>query len=289
MLHETVEVLPSHTALGRNKATEPTSYNARDHHCRGRFMQELLDILEPADYQFLIEVIERDLNLAENGRLASLLSVYEENRDPSARERLDRQLEREIGYLGSADLAYIVRFATGQQPGVPFREIVRDVARTLKVQPPQLGTDREQVEAVVEQYVTRQFERMSPEEQQRMLEELGVQREKAAAFLKRSAGVFAVPALIEAFGIVVVNGLIKNVIFGTIAKIIGSQLSARLFKFIAGRFPWWVRWIGPAAWTVSISWTVLDVQGPAYRKTVPIVLYLGLCSLRGREVPARVA
>lgn len=250
-------------------------------------MQELFDLLEPADYLFVIEVIERDVNLAPDRRLRTLLAAYEEDGDPAVRERLNRQLEREIGYLGSADLAYLVRYATGQEPGVPFREVVRDVARVIKVSPPRLGTDREQVEAVVEQYVTRQFERMSRDEQQQMLEELGVQREKAAAFLKRSAGVFAVPALIEAFGIVVVNGLIKTVIFGTIAKIIGSQLSARLFQFIAGRFPWWVRWIGPAAWTVSIGWTVLDVQGPAYRKTIPIVLYLGLCSLRGREMPVR--
>ena len=119
-----------------------------------------------------------------------------------------------------------------------------------------------------------------------MLESLGVEQERAASFIKKSAGVFALPMLVEAFGSLVVNGLIKNIIFGLIGKIIGHQLAMRLFNFIVGRFPWWVSWIGPVAWTVSIGWTAFDVQGPAYRKTIPIVLYLGLCSMRG-EVPAK--
>ncbi len=79
-----------------------------------------------------------------------------------------------------------------------------------------------------------------------------------------------------------VEGIIKNVIFGTITRLLGRQLSARLFEMVAARFPWWVRWVGPASWAVSIGWTVLDLQGPAMRKTIPMVLYLGLCSIRQR-------
>lgn len=246
-------------------------------------MKDLFEPLELPDYHFLTGLIESNLNLTDDQRLRSLLADYEEAGSPEIRAELDRQLEREIRYLGSSDGAYLVRYLMGQEPGVPFQELVRDVARALKVDPPRAGTEREQVESVAEQYVTQQFARMPRDEQQKMLEDLGVQRDKAAAFLKRSAGVFAVPALVEAFGIIVVEGLIKNVIFGTIAKLVGRQLSARLFQFVAGRFPWWLRWIGPAAWTVSIGWTVLDLQGPALRKTIPIVLYLGLCSMRERS------
>ena len=83
--------------------------------------------------------------------------------------------------------------------------------------------------------------------------------------------------------IVIVQGLIKTIIFSTIARIIGSQLAAKLFTFLVGRMPWWVSWVGPAAWTLSIGWTAFDLQGPATRKTIPVVLYLGLCSLRERH------
>jgi hypothetical protein len=243
-------------------------------------MQDVFQPLELADYYFLAGLIESNVNLTNDQRLRSLLADYEEVGSPEVRAALDRQLEREIRYLGSAEIAYLARYVMGQEPGVSFHEVVRDAARALSVQPPHPGSAREQVESVVEQYVTQQFAGMPREAQQQMLEDLGVQQDKAAAFLKRSAGVFAVPALVEAFGIFVVDGLIKNVIFGAIGKLIGRHLSMQLFQFIAGRFPWWVRWIGPAAWTASIGWTVLDLQGPALRKTAPVVLYLGLCSMR---------
>ena len=57
---------------------------------------------------------------------------------------------------------------------------------------------------------------------------------KAEAFLKKSAGVFALPMLIEAFNYVIVQGLIKTIIFGTIARIIGQQLAGRLLAFLVG-------------------------------------------------------
>ena len=112
-----------------------------------------------------------------------------------------------------------------------------------------------------------------------MLENLGVQTEEAVDFVKRSAGVYTIPVLIQTFSVVVVDGLIKRVLFGAIARIIGKALSDKLFSLIVSRLPWWVGWIGPVAWTASLSWTAVDVSGPAFRKTIPVTLYLGICSL----------
>ncbi|MEM8484653.1 MAG: hypothetical protein AAF564_03850 [Bacteroidota bacterium] len=246
-------------------------------------MQEVFKPLEIADYHFLIGIIESPFNLTDDQKLKSLLAAYEKDETPARRAALNKQLERSTRYLGSSDLAYFMRRWATPEPGVPFHEMMRDVAGALKVDKPQVGTQREMLEQIVTQYATKQFAELPDEEKQKMLESLGVEQERAASFIKKSAGVFALPMLIEAFGSLVVNGLIKNIIFGLIGKIIGHQLAMRLFNFILGRFPWWVSWIGPVAWTVSIGWTAFDVQGPAYRKTIPIVLYLGLCSMRGKE------
>ncbi len=246
-------------------------------------MQEVFEPLEIADYHFLIGIIESPFNLTDDPKLKSLLAAYEADETPENRDALNRQLERSIRYLGSSDVAYFLRRWTTSEPGVPFHEMMRDVAGALKVAKPQVGTQREMLEQIVTRYATKQFANLPDEEKQKMLESLGVEQERAAAFIKKSAGVFALPMLVEAFGSLVVNGLIKNIIFGLIGKIIGHQLAMRLFNFIVGRFPWWVSWIGPVAWTVSIGWTAFDIQGPAYRKTIPIVLYLGLCSMRGEE------
>jgi len=246
-------------------------------------MQAFLSTLDTADLHFLVEIIESRFTLTDDARLRALLEEVEGGERPEARTELEARLEREIRYLGSSDAAYAARLLLGQEPGVPVEEIVHDVSRQLKVPFEALGTLEEQLAHLAEAYATRAFADLPQDEQQRMLEELGVERDKAAAFLKRSAGVFALPLMIEAFNIVVVQGLIKTVIFGTIAKIIGRQLASRLFAFLAGRMPWWVGWVGPAAWTLSLGWTALDLQGPATRKTVPVMLYLGLCAVRNRS------
>lgn len=246
-------------------------------------MQAYLESLEPADLHFLVGIVESPITLTNDSRLRGLAAAMDSGDDPDSRSALAAALDHEIRYLGSSDLAYAFRSLTGGEAGVPAEEIIRDVSGQLKVPYRGLGTIGDQLAHLAESYATRAFADLPPDEQQRMLEELGVERDKAAAFLKRSAGVFALPVMIEAFNVVVVQGLIKTIIFGTIARIIGRQLAAKLFAFLAGRIPWWVGWIGPAAWTLSLGWTALDLQGPASRKTVPVMLYLGLCAVRNRS------
>jgi uncharacterized protein YaaW (UPF0174 family) len=245
-------------------------------------MEDLLRPLTAADYHFLVGLIQSNANFTNDFALKLRLLDWEELQTDQARDALHQQLEHEIRYLGSADLAYFTRYLVGEEPGVPFREVVLDVARALKLHIPSLGTDRELVESLVEAYVSAQFAQLSRSEQQRTLENLGVEKEAAAAFVKKTAGVFVLPVMIEAFGALVVDGLIRNVVFGTIARLIGQRMAEQLLRIVAARFPWWLRWVGPVVWTISISWTLIDLQGPATRKTIPIILYLGLCSRRER-------
>lgn len=249
-------------------------------------MHPLLSRLQAADYAFLVGIIESPFNATDDQALRLRRDRYEEDPSSANQEALVRELENAIQYLGSSDVAFLFRRLQGREPGVSFQEIIRDVAGALKVTLTTMATDEEMLAHLVETYVTREFSKLPPEEQQALLESLGVEQERAAAFVKKSAGVFALPLLIQAFGSLVVDGLIKRVIFGAIGAIIGKQLAMRLFDFIAKRFPWWVSWIGPAAWTLSLGWTALDITGPALRKTIPIVLYLGICQLRGRESPS---
>jgi uncharacterized protein YaaW (UPF0174 family) len=246
-------------------------------------MQDVLAVLDPADYRFLVGVVESNVNLADDTTLRRLVDQVEADDTPEHRGAFADAFESHFRYLGSSDVMWGFRYATGQVPGVSFNEIINDAAGALKVVKPKLGTSRERLEELVHAYATKQFEDLSPEEQQQMLEDLGVERDKAAAFLARSAGKMVLPLAFEAFNFVIVEGLIKTIIFGTIAKILGRQLTAKLFSFLVGRLPWWITWIGPAAWTLSIGWTALDIQGPAMRKTIPVVLYLGLASLRERN------
>jgi len=259
-------------------------------------LNDVFSLLDPADLAFLAGILGVPARTAEGGESTATSAGDAE------------ELLRELRYAGSSDIMYAARRAMGSEPGVSFEEVVLDVARTLGVSDPRramndgqaagraagsggapVDRSRALVEHVAAEHAAATFAKLSREEQQKILEDLGVEREKAAAFLARSAGVFALPALIQAFNFFVVQGLIKTILFGSIAKFIGARLASQLFTFLAGRMPWWVGWIGPAAWTASIGWTAIDLQGPAYPKTVPAVLYLGLCSLRERNAPAAPA
>lgn len=241
-------------------------------------MHDLLFGLDPNDYRFLIGLIQGPFKPCK--ALKADVDELESSDSPEIRYRISKALEHQIRYLGSSDFAYQFRRITGQEPGASFRSIIRDTARYLKVPLPALDTEREMVMLLAQDYATQQFAEMPADQQQQILEELGVERDRAMAFLKKASGVFAGPVLIEAFGLVVVQGLIKTVLFGLVARAIGRQLALKLFAFIFSKVPWWVGWISPAAWTVSLGWAALDLQGPARRKTVPIMLYLGLCTLR---------
>ena len=122
-------------------------------------MQEILQSLETDDYRFLVGIVEGPLTPARG--LRRHLEAFEDSGGAAGRDALCRSLEHEIRYLGSSDIAYALRKALGKTPGVAFSAIVRDVANVLKVPVRRLGTDREQLCELVEDYVTREFSRRS--------------------------------------------------------------------------------------------------------------------------------
>ncbi len=246
-------------------------------------MRDILLPLTVSDYRFLIGVIRGPRQRA----MEACVEAIEEAGSQDTREELCGLLEHEIRYLGSGDVSYQVRKTLGFTPGTPLRTVIRDVGNTLKVPVRRTASDREMLKGLASDYAAAAFAWLSVKDQQSMLENLGVGREQAAAFLKKSAGVFAVPLMIEAFGFVVVQGLIKTVLFGIIARIIGQQLASRLLTFLFSKVPWWIGWVSPAAWALSVGWTAISLQGPARRKTVPVVLYLGLCCLREEGAPVQ--
>ena len=238
-------------------------------------MHDLLLELSKEDYTYLIQVIQGPFDPCTHlkDHLARIGSA-------DHRAALCEDLERKIRYLGSSDLAYLFRRIIGGEPGAEFRYIIRDTARFLKIPLADYGTERDLLIRMAQEYAVDEFTSFSQIEQQKILESLGIERKQAIAFLKRTGGVFAVPVLLQTFGTLVVEGLIKTLLFGWTARVIGAKLTASLFAFLFARVPWWANAIIPGVWTVSIGMTVLDMQGPVRRKIIPILLYLGLSCMR---------
>lgn len=87
------------------------------------------------------------------------------------------------------------------------------------------------------------------------------------------------PIIFKVLGPKVATSIIEVVIISLIAQIIGREAAKVLVKELVKRNPW-INVLGPIMWALSGAWLAFDLQGPAFRKTVPICLYLGIVALR---------
>jgi len=166
------------------------------------------------------------------------------------------------------------------EPGVQFQEITQDVAKALKINISKLGTDEEVLKDIVEKYTTRKFQSLDREKQQELLRKSGASKKDTEEFLKKHAKNISIPIMIKLLGVKAVQKLVTDIVIATISSYIGKKAATKLITEVMKKFPVWGEWIGPAMWVISVGWIVFDIQRPAERKTVPIVLYLGLCIIR---------
>ncbi|EOU4669890.1 hypothetical protein ACOITO_004717 [Escherichia coli] len=90
------------------------------------------------------------------------------------------------------------------------------------------------------------------------------------------------PIVFQILGPKIALGIVETIIVSLIAQMIGREAAKQLVKELLKRNPW-INSLGPILWAISGAWIAYDLQGPAYRKTVPICLYLGIVALRDGE------
>jgi uncharacterized protein YaaW (UPF0174 family) len=197
--------------------------------------------------------------------LARLLEV---TLSPEA-ERLEqghcKALWKEISYLGSNDLAYLLRGLEG----VDYPEIVRDVCAHLRIRQHRPGEDGRAVEhneqLVIHHVFAGAWERLDEGERRELLREMNLDEAHlplgggavAATVLAGKAGGFAVYKL----SAVVANWVARALLGRGLALGANAALS-RVLGVAAG----------PVGWVASGAWLLSDVTSPALRKTVPAVV-----------------
>lgn len=242
-------------------------------------MTHILHRCTPEDYRFLVGLCTEGFRLTD-GTLLTAFQRYEKSLSPEDRAEVDRLLLEDIGYLGSADLAYWTRRLGGKPGGVPFDEMVRDVAKYLEVRLPREGTIDEHLALLATSWTRRMLVTLPPEQVHAFLDAVGVEEAQAWRLLGRTSAAFSVPLLLSGVEYLLIHHLVRGVLLSNLTRFLGQRISNALLGAMVSRFPWWTRWIVPAAWVGSLSFTLLDLQGPAFRKTVPVVLYLGSLVLR---------
>lgn len=158
--------------------------------------------------------------------------------------------------------------------GVDYGEIVGDVAEQLGIDTGKRSPRKLEL-AILEVIIQKYLENASPEEREKIAEVLG----KAGADFER----FGAAAAKGAFAAGALALLIKEIGQKVVAQVVGKimlRIAGRQAAKEAGKRA--AQFAGlaiPVLNVVMIGWTIVDIAGPAFRKTVPTVIEIALLRL----------
>ena len=244
-----------------------------------------------ADFEFIAGVLDSNVNFTDDLRMHRRLLTY--RRAPSERnkQKLIDVLIHEYRYAGSADLAYFGRWLQAREPGVSPDEIVSDVAKRLGVKIRPVSSLESKLRRLTKAVVEREILAMSGEQQQALLRSHGASSDAVRQVrkrLKRHGPVAVLPILLSVVGRETSERLVVGLVVRNIGRVFGRDAAQVLVTRLGARFPWWAHWVGPLAWSMTGALLTLDLHGPAYRKTIPVTLYLGLMVAREHDEPGDV-
>lgn len=243
-------------------------------------MRELLAKCEQVDFEYLSEVLDSYVSLTDDSGRKNLLN--KSRTSTTAKADLINLLDKQIRYYGSSDVAYAIRSVLSSDGGVSALELIEDVCGKLKVTIKHGGSTESRLERLVSAVVEKELLSKSPDELAEAFKKIGVGDADAKLIkehLIKNGEVAVLPIVFQILGPKVALGIIETIIVSLIAQIIGREAAKALVKEVIKRNPW-LNALGPVMWALSGAWLAFDLQGPAYRKTVPICLYLGVVALR---------
>jgi uncharacterized protein YaaW (UPF0174 family) len=180
------------------------------------------------------------------------------------------EIAEEICLVGGNSIA---NFARGGL-GVPYCEIVKDVAEHLKVQSVNqansLTATEENEQAIIENLFSDILAKLTDEERQELYHELEIDEEGKAKFGGAALGLAQLAFKLGGFAsykifLLVANSLAKSLLGRGLAFATNTALTRSLAVFVS-----------PVGWIASGLWVGLDLASPAYRKTVPCVVQIAL-------------
>lgn len=254
-------------------------------------MKDVLEKCERPDFEYLSSVLDSYVSLTDDSRRKELLQKSRESF--SAKIELIAIIDKQIRYYGSSDIAYAVRsfFASNGDGGVSALELLEDVCSKLKISIKQGGSVEGRLERLVSAVVEKELLSKSPAELAEAFKKIGVgdaDANQIKEHLIKNGKVAVLPVIVEILGPKVALGIIEAIVISLIAQIIGREAAKALVKELIKRNPW-LNALGPVMWVLSGAWLALDLQGPAFRKTVPICLYLGIVALRDGPESEQIA
>lgn len=242
-------------------------------------LTEIIKRCNKTDLAFIIETIDSYINFSADKKLKKMLEQWDgESTLPDSFAQL---LETEIRYAASSDVAYAYRKLRGEVPaGVDVNEIIDDIARVQKLHIKPISSLEGRLEYLVRAIVEKRILALTPEEQVQFLKGCGVESKKIEEIVGgiRNNPLKLFPILAVVLGEQATLELVKGLVLAVMASFLGKEAAKKVLEVVAQRLPG--QFLGPIMWVASIGWLGVDLCGPAFRKTIPIMLTLGMVALR---------
>jgi uncharacterized protein YaaW (UPF0174 family)/GTPase SAR1 family protein len=219
----------------------------------------------------LVDVIHRTASYSvEDIRpLLKYLDFKPEARD--LRSRLAaQQIADRLRRMGSNDIASLFRGGDG----VAYEEVVFDVGEKLKAKGvSRSNTIAQNEELIIEKVFADTLDSMSEEEKRVLFRSMNLDVKEVP--LASSAAVL-MPILLRQFGgfatyriAVIVANMVSRALLGSGLSFATNAVITRTVGTL----------LGPIGWIATGAWLAVDLAGPAFRKTVPAVLYVAALRL----------
>ncbi len=210
----------------------------------------------------LVEIIK------DKGSFSESLTSKSNYRDYYPNHRMYvREIEQELSDMGANSIANAFRSFFSDTTGVEYNEILKDVCDKMDVSYDSSDSEREIEVRLLAKVMESSWTELSSQEQQQLLDGVNGQV-KGSINVADKFGLFC--SIFRAGGFK--SYKLSVIIANTIAKmILGRGLSlaanAALTRGLAIL-------TGPIGWAITAIWTAIDLSGPAYRVTVPSVIYI---------------
>jgi uncharacterized protein YaaW (UPF0174 family) len=236
---------------------------------------DLIPLLRKASSEDLGVLVEY-IHKVYNEELSAVPEFVKQN--PQAKENVYTGNHQEYADEISAEIqryggnSFSNTFRGGK--GVPYIEIVRDVADSQKVNYNK-NADVATIEGQIQMKVLENaYEKMSDEEKAELLKEFGV---------NIKSGIPAALPVIALQGAIKLSGFAAYKMALIIANATAKALIGRGLSLAANRAMMQALKIaaGPIGWAITVAWTLVDLAGPAYRVTTPCVLQVAYIRQKG--------
>lgn len=248
-------------------------------------MKSILKQLNKEDFVYISERLDSYISFTSDKKRKKLIDGLKKKKKPN--DEIIDLVDSQIRYFASSDVASACRKAMGKEPHVSSDEMLDDIAKKMKFNINKYLPIEDKLRRLVKEIVRKELIDAKPEDLEKMLKKSDLNYtdiEEVIRLIDLDGGDI-VETMIEHLGQNLATGLIFEILQRAIVLIAGETALRVLAAQFIRKNPGF-QMLGPAVWVLTGAWLAFDLQGPAYRKTIPICLYIGM-KLISKDVKAK--